>query len=311
MGVLHMVKLTIIEQSLNAFFKVNELEQDPAFSRFIPMVYDPIDFDWRSFFEEEFVSRFNGLMIRGFEEVGAVYLAVFPSDQVLETFINHANEGDLLFMHHPILMECGDPRGASGRGFVPIEERYLQAIQAKKLSVYSCHLPMDYHKEISTGMAIAEALNGDLIERFLLYKNTECVGQICEIPEISTVDLEAQLKDLFSIPYVDCEGVQHDSIRKVAIVAGCGDSVEAMKDAEERGAQAYITGEIHCHIDNEYGRKKYKEMMQYVPDTNMSLIGVSHSASEYLIMKTQMKKWFQEQYSQLDVELIPQHKWWL
>lgn len=25
-----------------------------------------------------------------------------------------------------------------------------------------------------------------------------------------------------------------------------------MKEAEEKGAEAYITGEIHCHIDNDY-----------------------------------------------------------
>ena len=39
---------------------------------------------------------------------------------------------------------------------------------------------------------------------------------------------------------------------KIAIIAGCGDVVSLMKEAEEKGAEAYITGEIHCHIDNDY-----------------------------------------------------------
>ena len=48
----------------------------------------------------------------------------------------------------------------------------------------------------------------------------------------------------------------------------CGD-VSLMKEAEEKGAEAYITGEIHCHIDNDYGRHKYSLIMDYVKETNM------------------------------------------
>ncbi len=83
-----------------------------------------------------------------------------------------------------------------------------------------------------------------------------------------------------------------------------------MREAESKGAQAYITGEIHYHIDNDYGRKRFQMMMDYVEDTSMSLIGVSHSASEYLVKKTQMRRWFEENYD-VQIKLIPQHKWWL
>ncbi len=306
-----MIQLEKVEKELNDYFKVKELAEDPAFSRFIPMVYEPIGFDWRSFFEKDFVQRFNGVMIRGSESIQTVYLAVFPTDDVLENFIQQAEEGDLLFMHHPLLMECGDPRGASGRGFVPIAEHYLHQLKEKKLSVYTCHVPMDYHEELSTGLAIAEAFNATVTDRFLPYKNTGYVGLIASIPKTSTEVLASALKEIFNIPYIDFEGIHHKHIEKIAIVPGCGDSVEAMRDAEDRGVQAYITGEIHCHIDNEYGQKKYKEMMDYVPDTKMSLIGVSHSSSEYLVMKTQMKKWFKHHFPDLNVRLLPQHKWWL
>ncbi|MGM7702775.1 Nif3-like dinuclear metal center hexameric protein [Pseudalkalibacillus sp. Hm43] len=306
-----MISLTKIEKELNDYFRVKELPEDPAFSRFIPMVYDPIGFDWRSFFEEDFVQRFNGVMMRGSETVKTVYLAVFPTDEVLESFIQQAEEGDLLFMHHPLLMECGDPRGASGRGFVPIKEQYIHQLKEKKLSVYTCHVPMDYHDELSTGLAIAEALDAKVTDRFLPYKNTGYVGLIATIQETNTKTLAHKLRDIFAIPYLDFEGVHHEQIEKVAIVAGCGDSVEAMKDAEDRGVQAYITGEVHCHIDNEYGQKKYKEMMNYVPITNMSLMGVSHSSSEFLVMKTQMKKWFEDHFPSVNVRLLHQHKWWL
>ncbi|EEL43301.1 hypothetical protein bcere0021_46050 [Bacillus cereus Rock3-42] len=50
--------------------------------------------------------------------------------------------------------------------------------------------------------------------------------------------------------------------------------------------------------------------MDYVNETNMSLIGVSHSASEYLVKETLMYEWFKENF-EVDVTLVPQGKWWL
>ncbi|ACO30045.1 TPA: hypothetical protein QC443_002039 [Bacillus cereus] len=50
--------------------------------------------------------------------------------------------------------------------------------------------------------------------------------------------------------------------------------------------------------------------MDYVNETNMSLIGVSHSASEYLVKETLMYEWFKENF-EVDVTLVPQEKWWL
>lgn len=70
-------------------------------------------------------------MIKGAPIINKVFLAVFPTDDVLKRFISEAKEGDLLFMHHPILMECGDPRGQYGRGFVPINEKFIGQIKEK------------------------------------------------------------------------------------------------------------------------------------------------------------------------------------
>jgi hypothetical protein len=50
--------------------------------------------------------------------------------------------------------------------------------------------------------------------------------------------------------------------------------------------------------------------MEYASKTSMSLIGVSHSASEYLVHKTLMKNWFENNFN-IKTVLIPQEKWWL
>ncbi|MBA4494461.1 Nif3-like dinuclear metal center hexameric protein [Paenactinomyces guangxiensis] len=297
--------LSKIEARLNQLFRVKELGKDPAFSRFIPSVYDSAGYDWKSGFNGEFNKYFNGLMIKGYDQVDQVFLAVFPTDDVLKRFIDQSQEGDLLFMHHPLLMECGDPRGQWGRGFVPIDEKWLRMMKEKKLSVYTCHAPMDLHRNLGTSAAIAKELNAVRIDDFF-----EGCGIICEIQETDTLTLINRLLSVFEIPYADFEGKEHHSIRKIAIVAGCGDKVRAMMEAEAKGAQAYITGEIHCHIDNDYGRSRFKQIMDYVPHTTMSLIGVSHSASEYLVKKTLMKNWFKSHFD-VSCILLPQHKWWL
>ncbi|WIG41396.1 Nif3-like dinuclear metal center hexameric protein [Bacillus toyonensis] len=306
-----MPALKKIEQSLNHIFQIEKYGKDIAFSRFIPAVYDSIQFPWQQFFEATFVELFNGLMIRGAENVNKVFLSVFPTDDVLEAFISQSTPGDLLFMHHPLVMECGDPLGKSGRGFIPIPEKYLQAIKEKQLSIYTCHGPMDFHQTYGTSISIAKALQASVIDGFAYGgPESEPVGLICEIDETSTEALQKRLKKLFHIPYTDFEGKQHDSIKKIAIIAGCGDVVSLMNEAEEKGAEAYIAGEIHCHIDNDYGRHKYSLIMDYVKTTNMSLIGVSHSASEYLVKETLIYDWFKENF-RLDITLIPQEKWWL
>jgi hypothetical protein len=43
-------------------------------------------------------------------------------------------------------------------------------------------------------------------------------------------------------------------------------------------------------------------------NANMLLVGVSHAASEYLVMKTQMKDYFENKG--LPTTPIPQKDWW-
>lgn len=304
-----MIKLSDMVFALDTEMKINDYGKDVSFSRFIPMVYDQINFDWKDKFDKKFVDLFNGLMLQGGPEVSKVFLAVFPTDKVLERFIEEGDTGDFLFMHHPLLMECGDPRGLWGQGFVPIKEKYIEKIKEKKLSVYTCHIPLDLHKTLGTNVAIANALKADILLENDSKTNSKYISY-CNIKSTNTTDLIAQLRTTFDIPYVDFEGETLIDLQKIAIVAGCGDVVEWMKEAEENGAQAYITGEIHCHINNDYGKKKYSEMMEYARNTKMSLIGVSHAASEFLVHKTLMTDWFEKNFD-VETVLIPQEKWWL
>ncbi len=303
-----MPTLRSIVDALDRLFDIDALAADPGFSRFIPMVYDPIGENWRERFEPGFVARFNGLMIRGDDEVRHVHCASFPSGDILEAFLAAASPGDLFFSHHPLDMQCGDPRGEPGRGFVPIAAEHLDAIAARRLSFYACHAPMDYNRTIGTTVSMVQAIDGTPVADFYPYGNG-FAGIICDIPPISTAELTGALEAIYAIPYVDAGGIHHDAIRRVAVVAGCGDAVGPMREAEALGAHAYVTGEIHCHIDNDYGRAKYAQVMDYIATSRMSFIGVSHAASEHLVMERQMVPWFRT-HCGVDTSAIAMRKWW-
>lgn len=302
------VLISKVIKRLDSFFKVKELEKDPAMSRFVPMVYKQ-NRQWKRLFEPEFLKRFNGLMIRGANEVRTIFTSSFPHDEILRNFISQSEEGDLLFLHHPIPLECGDPKGNLGRGFLPINSTLLSKIIRKKLSIYSCHAPLDYNKKISTNRAIAEALKAKIESEFLPYGNG-FAGLVATITPISTGNLIIKLKHIFDIPYVDFAGKKVNRITKIGIVAGGGDEVEYSQTAKEKGAQAYITGEIFSHYDSDWGRQNTAKLKKYAKTVDISLIGVSHAASEFLVMKTQIPEWFKVNFG-LPVIPLAQNKWWV
>lgn len=305
------IKVPVLSQVVNAldsFFKVKELKKDPSMSRFVPMAYRH-NHKWKKTLEPDFKKQFNGLMVRGVDKVQTVFTASFPHDEILQKFISQSEAGDLLFLHHPIPLESGDPRGNLGRGFLPINSILLQKIIKKKLSIYSCHAPLDYNQKISTNRAIAQALQATIENEFLPYGNGHA-ALIAIINPISTVSLITKLKQIFGIPYVDFAGKNLERITKIGIVAGGGDEVEYSKTSQERGAHAYITGEIFSHYNSDWGKQNTAKLQNYAKTINISLVGVSHAASEFLVMKTQMPEWFRENFG-LPVVPLAQGKWWL
>ena len=219
-----MESLSTIVGALDDFFDVAESGADPAFSCFLPAAYEAAPLSWQSWTEPAFAIHFNGLMVRGGATVHTVFLAAFPSAGVLEVFLARAEPGDLLFVHHPIDLESGDPKGTWGR--------------------------------------FATALGATVTGEFFPYGRGH-VGVIATIPAVSCGALEEHLRRLFGVTYLDTAGAKPTTIETVAIVAGAGDRVEQMQHAEASGAAAYITGEIHSRIDTEYGHRKFADVERF------------------------------------------------
>jgi putative NIF3 family GTP cyclohydrolase 1 type 2 len=192
-----MEDLNCIVNKLDNLFRLSEFEKDPAFSRLFPIAYSKVDYCWESYFEEEYLERFNGLMIRGENKEKNILCSVTPTEEVLSEFIEKSTEGDMLLLHHPVNCENGDPRGTLGRGLIPAKQEQLSGIKRKKLSLYSCHIPMDIHPEAGIGIALVKALGGRVTDCFLPM-GYGYDGLIFEMEPVSTKKLISKLEDVFS-----------------------------------------------------------------------------------------------------------------
>ncbi|MFU8876302.1 Nif3-like dinuclear metal center hexameric protein [Micromonospora sp. SL4-19] len=303
------VDLDQVVTALDELFALDAAAPDIAMSRHLPRVYDEIGTDWRGFVEPRFAQRFNGLMRRGYPMVGAVYGACLPSAEVLDAWLAVAERGDLLVTHHPIDVRNGSPEGdVWAEGFVPIDATRLQAIAERELSMYACHAPMDTSLRVGTASAIVEALGGTIVDQFWPYGDGHA-GLVADIPAISSTALVRRARKIFGVDTVEVEGAVHDVVTRVAVVGGVGDHVEQMALAERLGAQAYLTGELHVRIEGEYGRRKFDAVRAFAATTDMALIGVSHAASEHLVIETQLARWLAEN---LRVTVLPirEPRWW-
>jgi putative NIF3 family GTP cyclohydrolase 1 type 2 len=303
-----MENLSSIVAALDHFFDLADSGVDPAFSRFLPATYESARRAWQSWVEPSFSTHFNGLMLRGGASVQTVFLAVFPSAIVLDALLARGEPGDFLFLHHPIDLKSGDPRGTWGNFWQPIAEETIEALRTNQLSIYSCHAPLGCHPTVGSSRAIATALGGTVTGQFFPYGPGHA-GVIATIPAASWEDLEERLRRIFDVAYLDTAGAKPATIKSVAIVSGSGDRVEHMRHAEAAGVEAYITGEIHSRIDTEYGHRKFADVEQFAATTQMALLGVSHAASEFLVMEREMQSWFKQRFAVATIPLREAH-WW-
>jgi putative NIF3 family GTP cyclohydrolase 1 type 2 len=303
------VGLDRIVAALDGLFDLDRAAPDIAMSRHLPRVYEDAGVDWRAFVEPRFAERFNGLMHQGDAAVGTVYGACLPSAEVLDAWLAAAERGDLLVTHHPIDIRNGTPENDTwADGFVPISAAHRQAITARGLSMYSCHAPMDTSLRVGTAAAIVESFDGAVVDRFWPYGDGHA-GLIADIPAITSAELVERSRDLFGVTTVEVEGRPRDDITRIAVVGGVGDHVDQMQAAEQRGAHAYLTGELHVRIEGEYGRRKFADVKRFAARTGMTLIGVSHAASEHLVIETQLARWLHQTLS-IDLRPIRELQWW-
>jgi putative NIF3 family GTP cyclohydrolase 1 type 2 len=303
------MNLDTIVAALDDLFSLDTAQPDTSMSRHVPRVFDAAGVDWRAFVEPLYAKRFNGLVRRGRAEVGTVFGACFPSGEVLDAWLSMAQPGDLLITHHPIDARCGSPEGEVwAEGFVPIAAAQLAAMAERQLSLYACHAPMDTSPTVGTGAAIVEALGGTTVDHFWPYGGGYA-GHIADIPPTGSTALASRMHEIFGVSTVEVLGRMHSLVERIAVLPGVGDQVDQMAVAEGLGARAYLTGELHVRIEGERGRRNFAEVEAFAATTGMTLLGVSHAASEHLVIETQLARWFDDQF-QIALHPVREAQWW-
>lgn len=296
-----------LRQELDDLFAVYRWDSDPAMSRWVPRVYQALDYDYTQILEPDFCLRFNGLMLRAAGTVDRVYCAAFPSPEVIGHVLDRRKGSALLFLHHPIDMEVG------GVGFLPIPPQALEQMKAQGLSIYACHAPLDCHEEIGTNASIVQALDVQVEQRFARY-GRGFAGRLGTMGSLSLEALIAKGIEIFGVERVIVGGAAPEVITRMAMVPGGGDDPELMEEAETLGAQAYITGEWYTRtvpseeLDRDWAKANRAACQSYAQTSKMALLGFSHAATEFLVMKRQMAAHFQR--SGLQVECLKQSDWW-
>jgi putative NIF3 family GTP cyclohydrolase 1 type 2 len=302
-----MTTLDEVVGSLDHLFKVKGWAEDPAMSRFLPRAYEAIGVDYRAHFERDFCQRFNGLMLRAGDRVREVFCAAFPSPDILEALLDRTRGDALLFLHHPIDMETG------GVGFLPVVPQELEALRAKRVSVYACHAPMDVHDGIGTNAAIVAALGVEVERGFAPY-GLGMAGRLGTLPSTSLEALVRQVRDVFGVERVDVGGARPERVTRLAIVAGGGDDVERFHAAEAWGADVYLTGEWTTRAtppgeaEGAWAAGNRAACQAYVEGSEMAFVAVSHAASEHLVMVAQMVDTFRQ--LGLPATCLAPEDWW-
>ncbi len=304
------MQLEKITNFLEDFFSIKTFPKDPQMSLFVPMVYENVNFNYEEVFEQDFNSRFDGLMLKGGDEVNNIYLATFPTPDVLESFFSIAQPGDIFFSHHPIYIENGDPEGEIGRGWMALTAEQINTFKKNNLSYFSCHSPMDYHLRIGTRAAMIDALNCIYLADFF-NDGTGPHGLIGIIPTCTTELMSEKLMTVFNVPYLDLVGTSKSkTISKVALIAGGADNVDYMMKAEALGVDAYICGEFNSRFNTPWGIENQKKVNEFLENSSMAFFGVSHAACENLTFKTQLRVFFASNFPGVNIHLLEQKKWW-
>ena len=254
-------------------------------------------------------SSWNGLMLDNVEEdIERVYLAVFPSADVLDQIIAREVErgagGAMIFAHHMASYEEG------GNGFVQIPLEQLDELAEHQISLYVCHAPLDCNEEISTSGALATALGLNDTERFGEYVGG-LAGVVGTVPLTSFQTFAERYREVCDLESLRYDQILHNTqpVQKVAIVAGGGGTQNFLDEAKALKADTVVTGHWHLYADSDYAEARRTDFRKYIPRLRMNLLGSSHYSSEMVVMRDQLKTWFSEKF-ELDAFFIAQEDAW-
>jgi dinuclear metal center YbgI/SA1388 family protein len=219
------------------------------------------------------------------KNVSKILLSVDVTTEVLDEA--QAAKCDLVFSHHPVLF-----RPVSTISETSAKGMLLTKAISSGIAIYSAHTNADVVRDgVSDTLAKQLGIVGG--KPLVASVGTGSLGGDSEvghgrIGELSeTVTLGDFARAIAKVLPATASGVKvagdfNQQIRKVAVCGGAGD--EFLANAQEQGADVYVTSDLRHHITQE---AREESMARNQP---MALIDVSHWASEWLWLNTAAKQ---------------------
>jgi putative NIF3 family GTP cyclohydrolase 1 type 2 len=269
---------------LDAYFGTQDVRGDDWEDLFELVYPDPY---WREFAEPGYDGRWNGLLVRGADEVERVVTCVFPSDRV----IGLLEPGTFLFSEHPIDY-------ADEPGFLPLARASFERMRADGISFYHVHAPIDHHPEVSPSRLCAAAMGVPVEEEYLPIAQGIGGGAAVIGPSAATVDELAERLSAELGPDVAVRIVRRragaDAAGRVAVVGGGGADREALEESLRRGCQTFVTGGTFTRWAAEF--------LKLAEESDVAVIDGTHYGTE-VPPQIAMVGWFRG--LGLEAEFIP------
>ena len=262
------MKLAELVSELDAYFRVPDVRDDD-WSRSFELVYpEPY---WREYVVPGWEGRWNGLSVRGAEDVERVVTCVFPSDRIVETL----RPATLLFAEHPLDF-------ADEPGFLPLSLETYEAMRENGISFYNAHAPLDMHPEVSPSRLCAKGVGLEALEEY--FPICEGIPGGAAIIGQSRLNVDGLADALRS--YLGSEIKVHVLTRprgeagRVAMVAGGGAMVEILEASLERGCQTYVTGNAATTCRLDFVQEQVRAFRERADAAAVTLIDAMHYGME-------------------------------
>jgi putative NIF3 family GTP cyclohydrolase 1 type 2 len=262
------VKLAELVAELDTYFRVPDVRDDDWTKAFDLVYSEPY---WREYVVPGWEDRWNGLSIRGAEDVVQAVTCVFPSDRIVETLA----PATFLFAEHPLDF-------ADEPGFLPLSLETYEAMRENGISFYNAHAPLDMHPEVSPSRLCAEGAGLEALEEYFpicagIPGGAAIIGQ----SRLSVDGLADALRS-----YLGPEIKVHVLTRpraeagRVAMVAGGGAMVELLEASLERGCQTYVTGNAATNCRLDFVQEQVRAFRQRADAAGVTLIDAMHYGME-------------------------------
>ena len=222
----------------------------------------------QDYVSESFKKRSKGLVCDNNSEIKKVYTAVFPTDDLMKKVISKNEKDTMLFVHHPAIWDM-----SKKEIWQQMSAKLLGKFKESRISIYNLHVPLDNYGKYSTGMSLAKALDIRAEKPFAKYHGgfagifgkTKCI----DVYQLSKKFDNAVGHKTKMYLYGDWE-IKN---KKVAVVAGGGNSIDILKEIAYAKINVFVTGITAL---SDYSEKAH----DYAQKHKISLIGGTHYSTE-------------------------------